>query len=85
MDILGSIIYLSAPQHVEEIMGKIAGATARDGMTHHLVTASPDTSVECLADMMLEHKIGSIPILEAGVPVGIVSRSDLIRRVVTGR
>ncbi|CAN0178691.1 unnamed protein product [Phaeothamnion confervicola] len=85
VDILGSIIYLSGPQHVEEIMGKIAGAVARDGMTHHLVSASPDTSVEDLADLMLDHKIGRIPILEDGVPVGIVSRSDLIRRVVTGK
>jgi tRNA nucleotidyltransferase (CCA-adding enzyme) len=70
---------------VEEVMGKIAGATARDAMTHHLVTAPPETPVEDLADMMLEHRIGRIPIVVDGKPVGIVTRSDLIRRVVSGR
>jgi CBS domain-containing protein len=85
VDILGNIIYLSAPHKVEEVMGKIAGATARDAMTHHLVTAPPETPVEDLADMMLEHRIGRIPIVVDGRPVGIVTRSDLIRRVVSGR
>ena len=85
VDILGNIIYLTAPHKVDEIMGKIAGTTAHDAMSHHLVTATPDTPVEDLADMMLEHRIGRIPIVEDGLPIGIVTRCDLIRRVVAGR
>ena len=84
VEILGSIVYLTTPGHMDELMGKIAGVVASDAMHRELVTAAPDTPVADLADLMLEHKIGRIPIVEEGRPVGMVTRSDLIRRIVAG-
>ncbi len=84
VEILGSIIYLSTPGHMEDLMGKIAGVTVGDAMSEELVTASPETPVADLADLMLEKKVGRVPIVEGGKAVGVVTRSDLIRQVVAG-
>ena len=82
LDILGSVVYLSTPHRLKELMGKIAGVSASDAMTDNLITAVPETTVEDLADLMVEHRIGHIPILEESRVVGIVTRTDLIRKVV---
>lgn len=84
VEILGSIIYLTTPGHMDELMGKIAGVLVSNAMSKELITAAPDTPVADLADLMLEHKVGRIPIVENGQPVGVVTRSDLIRQVVAG-
>lgn len=84
VEILGSIIYLSTPGHMEDLMGKIAGVLVSDAMSEEMVTAGPDTPVADLADLMLEHKVGRVPIVEDGKPVGVVTRSDLVRQVVAG-
>jgi CBS domain-containing protein len=55
-----------------------------NAMSKELVTAGPETPVADLADLMLEHKVGRIPIIEDGRPTGVVTRSDLIRHVVAG-
>ena len=81
LDILGSVVYLATPHRFKELMGKIAGVSAQDAMSDSLHTAGPDTSVEDLADLMVEHHIGRIPILENNQPIGIVTRTDLIRKV----
>lgn len=52
---------------------------ARDLMTTNVVTATEDTSVERIADMLQSHRIKRVPILRDGKVVGVVSRADLIR------
>src|SRR5690606_32776548 len=50
---------------------------ARDIMVTDVITAGPDTTVEDLARLMLDNRIGSIPLLDdAGTVVGIVTESD---------
>ncbi|KHC92509.1 MULTISPECIES: CBS domain-containing protein [unclassified Thermotoga] len=50
-------------------------------MSTNLVVATPDTSVTRLRELMVEHAIGRIPILENGILVGIVTRSDVLRAI----
>ncbi len=51
-------------------------------MTAPVITATPDTSVSDLADLLLRHHISAVPIVgEDGRAVGIVSEGDLIRRI----
>lgn len=50
-------------------------------MTTKLVVATPDTPVSKLRELMVENAIGRIPILENGVLVGIVTRSDVLRAI----
>jgi CBS domain-containing protein len=52
---------------------------AKDVMTRPVATGSEDMDLHELADLMVQHWIGQIPIVRDGRLVGIVSRSDLVR------
>ncbi len=51
---------------------------ARDLMTSPVITASEDTSLTAVADLLARHRIKRVPILRDGKLVGIVSRADLV-------
>ncbi len=49
-------------------------------MTTQVLAVRPDVSLEALADLLLERGIGGAPVVdEAGRPVGVVSKTDLMR------
>lgn len=49
-------------------------------MTADVVCVSPDLAVEALTAMILERNISGAPVVDAaGRPVGVVSKTDLIR------
>jgi CBS domain-containing protein len=52
---------------------------ARELMSRKLVTATEETPVHELADLMASHKVNRIPIVREGRLVGIVCRADLVR------
>ena len=55
-----------------------------DVMTTPVVAASPVTDIRRIARVMLERDVDGVPIVnEAGVLLGFVSRSDILRAVVT--
>ena len=43
------------------------------------VSVSPDDSVQKLQDVMMEHGLGQVPVVEKGEIIGIVTRTDLIK------
>lgn len=54
---------------------------ARDIMTTEVLTVSPETSIEELAKLLENRKIGGVPVVEAdGRLVGIITQSDLVER-----
>jgi CBS-domain-containing membrane protein len=53
--------------------------TAKDMMTREVKTARPDMTVQELAALLYENKIGGVPVVdEAGKVVGVVTENDLI-------
>ena len=55
--------------------------TARDIMTREVVTIQAEASVEDLAKLLEEHRIGGAPVLDRnGALVGVVTQSDLVQR-----
>lgn len=48
-----------------------------DVMSDHLVTASPDMSVEEASQLMAQHQVRRLPVVENGQLVGIVALGDL--------
>ncbi len=51
-----------------------------DVMSGAPITADADLSLEGAAKLMLAHRIGCLPVVdEKGVPVGIVTETDLLR------
>lgn len=61
-----------------DLVGK-AGGTVRDIMTPDPVVAMEDTSVEELAQLMLDEMVRRVPIVRGGQVVGIVSAIDIVR------
>lgn len=51
-------------------------------MTPDPVTISPDTTVLEAADLMFQHDIGSLPVVEEGRLVGIITETDIFHLVV---
>jgi CBS domain-containing protein len=51
-------------------------------MKHNVITVKPDATIRDAASIMLEHKIGGLPVLEDGKLVGIITESDIFRMIV---
>jgi CBS domain-containing protein len=57
---------------------------AREVMTSPVISATADTPVREIAQLLLKNHISAIPILDkSGAPIGMVSEGDLIGRVQT--
>jgi CBS domain-containing protein len=68
-----------APSFLESL--RVEDRPARDLMVVPVITASPDTSVPELADLLARHHIKRLPILRDGQLVGIVSRADVVHAI----
>ncbi len=51
-------------------------------MARHVVIATPDMSIMQVAQLLLEHRIGGVPVIEDGQIVGVITESDLFRLIV---
>lgn len=65
-----------------EIHYLLAKLTVKDIMAKNVVTVKPETSVFDAARLMLENKIGGLPVVDGGQVVGIITESDIFRMVV---
>ena len=70
---------LSSAQFLAAEFGKAHGRKAGDVMTRDVVTATPDTSLREIADLLEKHGIKRVPIIADGRLVGIVSRANLLQ------
>jgi acetoin utilization protein AcuB len=50
----------------------------REIMTKKVYTVTPDSPIEEAARLMLQHKIGGLPVLHAGRVVGIITETDIL-------
>lgn len=48
-------------------------------MTHNPMTISPSTSIKHACEIILEHGIGSLPVLDNGTLIGIITWKDLLK------
>jgi acetoin utilization protein AcuB len=67
---------------VWEINYLLARLTVSSVMTKSLVTVSPRQDTRDAALLMLDHKIGALPVVDAGLLVGIITETDLLRAYV---
>jgi CBS domain-containing protein len=58
----------------------LRGVAVKEVMSEPVVTVAPDASVWDAARVMLERRIGCLPVIDAGVLVGLVTETDLLRR-----
>jgi acetoin utilization protein AcuB len=53
-------------------------------MTQSVLTVGPDRGAKDAAQLMLDHTIGALPVVDGGRLVGIVTVTDLLRVFVMG-
>ena len=53
-------------------------ASVRDVMSFHPVAVLPDVELPVAADLLVNNALPSLPVVDNGVVVGIVSRHDLV-------
>ncbi len=58
--------------------GALGGLTAGDIMTKHVVTVEPTVSVEDAARLLMEKRIGALPVTVGRELVGIVTETDVL-------
>src|SRR5437870_4405076 len=46
-------------------------------MTRTVVTVTPDTPILVVARLLLDHRIGGVPVIEDGRVIGMITESDL--------
>jgi len=67
---------------VWEINYLLARLTVESVMTKALVTISPGWDPRDAAVLMLDHRIGALPVVDNGQLVGIITETDLLRAFV---
>ena len=58
--------------------GKAEGRTAAEVMTKEVHSVEPDMHLSVAARLMIDHRLTSLPVLEAEKVVGVISRTDLL-------
>jgi acetoin utilization protein AcuB len=64
---------------VWEINYLLARLTVGEVMTRSVIVIDSDRPVAEAARIMVEHKIGALPVVDGGLLVGIVTESDFVR------
>jgi CBS domain-containing protein len=68
---------------IYELNYLLAKLTVEQVMTHNPYTVTPDAPLKEVATLMLERKVGGLPVIDdAGHPVGIITESDIFRMLV---
>ena len=73
------VIYLESPKVFSDEVRKVSARKVGEICSREVVTCTPETTVEELASLMVEHKIHLLPVLEGEKLVGVVARFDIIR------
>jgi len=68
---------------VWEIVRSLSGLAAEDVMVkaRDVVTIDQDATIERAARVMVENKIGCLPVLEEGIVIGLITEQDLLAQL----
>jgi CBS domain-containing protein len=69
---------------VWEINYLLARMTVESVMTTTVITVNPDRGAQDAARIMLDHKIGALPVVDSGTVVGIMTETDVVRAFAVG-
>lgn len=77
------VIPLEGERSLERDLQKMTAQTAGEICSTEVVTISAGDSVSTAADTMSNHKLHALPVVDGKKLVGIVSRIDIIRNVIS--
>ncbi len=76
------VIPLGGEKRLERELRKMTAQTVGEIFSSELISVSPSDPISKAADIMSDHKLHSLPVLENGKLVGIVARIDIIRTLI---
>jgi len=76
------VIPLGGERSLERDIQKITAQTVGEIFSPELISISPSDPLSKAADIMSEHKLHALPVLEGKKLVGIVARIDIIRTLI---
>lgn len=76
---LDGYISLSSIKGLEKEVRKIAATTVSHAMTSKPVSVEPDSSLETVAALMVDHNLHTLPVVQDGLVVGVVGKEDVLR------
>ena len=66
----------------QEIAHLLSRLTVGEIMTRSVITIGPDRPAREGAQLMLDHKVGALPVLDDGHLIGIITETDIVRAFV---
>jgi acetoin utilization protein AcuB len=78
----GRLVGMVSDRDVRSVKGDPGGLAAGSIMTPHPLTVTADTRVEHAARLMLDARIGSLPVMDGDTLAGIVTYTDLLHAFV---
>jgi CBS domain-containing protein len=75
----GRLVGLLADRDLRPHAGHWEWTRVETAMTRDPVTVAPDAAVPEVARLLLAHGFNAVPVVDDGVPLGVVSRADLLR------
>jgi CBS domain-containing protein len=81
--ILDGLIPLKSVRQLESQVRKIAAATVSQAMTPEPVTVTPDTGIQEVAALMVDHGFHTLPVVEGGKLAGVVGKEDVLKTLLT--
>ena len=79
----GFITYPGATARFESELKKTVGATVGDVMSVDPVVVQAAATVSDVATLMMEQDVSRVPVLDGSKLVGIVSKSDIVRSLIS--
>jgi CBS domain-containing protein len=76
---LDAIIPLESPLRSMHELEKIAGDQVADIMSRDPKTVTPDTPIDRIASLMVEHHLSLVPVVDSGRLVGLVTKPGMLR------
>ncbi len=76
---LDGLIAMSSVKQIEKQVQKIAASTVAEAMTPNPVAVGSDMNIEVVAALMVDKNFHTIPVVDAGMLVGVVGKEDILR------
>ncbi len=77
--VLGGFVALTSLSQLQRAVDKMAATKVGQAMTVNPVTVVPNTPVNKVADLMVDKKFHTVPVVENHKVVGIVGKKDILR------
>ena len=75
----GKLVGIVSDRDVRAHSGYLDASRVTAAMTWDPKTVTPQMTVEDAARLMIEHKIGGLPVVENGALVGIITATDILK------